>query len=1237
MSFFVPTISEHFILNYNVNSIVQLELGVNKVISLLVDSGASICVVKYEWLLDHPEYLKELYYDKLTIKGISGKLISEGYVYLDLLCQGIIFREKFYVFKDLSCTADGILGENFFRHYNAVINYEAKTLRLCNKGSVISLNIGRSNDRYTHVIPARCEIIKHIPCTLKGDSVVLAEEIKEGVFVAGMISKPSQSGIPLRILNTTNENIEIDFSSVNIQPINNFEVAYLGKNSKSVERVKTLFELLDLNYLNKEERLSIEQICAKYADVFHLPGDSLSVTNLMEHNIVLKDNVTPVYVKPYRIPQALKSEIEKQVQEMLDNDIIEETISEWSSPVLLVPKKADKSNQKKWRLVIDYRQLNNSIQDDKFPLPNITEILDSLSGSIYFSKLDLSQSYYQLSLNPNSRKYTSFGLNKMYQLSLDNESRKYTTFTAGKQYQMKRCPMGLKTSASVFSRLMTIAMAGLNYQKCFIYLDDCVVIGNCIENHNKNLIDVLNRLREVNLKLNPIKCEFMRKEIIYLGHKITQDGIFPDPGKIDTIRNYPRPSCADDVKRFVAFANYYRRFISGFADIVFPLNRLCKKGILFEWTNDCETSFNKLKSALMNPPVLDYPDFSDNNIFKLQTDASKLGLGAVLSNGNGKVIAYASRSLKPAETRYPVIELELLAIVWAVRHFRPYLYGRKFVIYSDHRPLVYLFSLKDPSSRLTKFRLYLEEYDFIVEYVPGRNNAAADALSRLSVTSQDLKDMCEHSVSVLTRAQRKKLKAQIGGQTDKLPSVCGPDQPAAVEVLKRPNKVVELRFFLDNQKALNDANIIISNAKYCTYVPSQSTIFLHSRSLSSPEELARDLEKMCKQLNISELLITKNKSNSKNISYLLRSVNQSKIKSPRFLIIKDLKRISNKEEIITILNDFHLLPTSGHAGINRMINNIKKYYFWPGMSNDVMNYVKKCRSCQIQKSTNKHVREPLTITSTAKSAFERVSLDIMGPLDIDNYDNKYILTVQCDLSKFVEAYPLPRKDSETVARCFVNNFILRYGIPKQFISDRGTEFTSSIISEVCNLLNIEKIHSTSYHHETLGGLENTHKHLGAYLRIQCENNQSDWSDWIPFWCFSFNTSVHSQTKYTPYELVFGKVCNLPSNLAEQIDPLYNFDDYPRELKYRLQRAQQDARQNLLECKSRRKISYDQKLNCVTYKPGDLILVKNQIGNKLNCIYKGPYKVIEELSPNVKINKNNKEILVHKNNTKPFYE
>lgn len=1235
----MPTLNEHFILNYsNTNSTVCFSLlGADKNINLLVDSGASLCVLKYEWITENPHFFKEITYDKITIKGVSGKLVSEGYIYLNLVFENLVFKEKFYIFKNLSCYSNGILGENFFQRYNAIINYKTESFELTKDGQSVCLSLNRNN-YFIHTIPARCEVIRHIPCYLNSNCVILANEIEEGVFVAGMIAKPSQGKLPVRILNTKDFDVKVNLSKLNIDNLNIYEVCHFNTELNSTPRVKTLFELLDLDYLNKDERIGIENICAKYADVFHLPGDKLSVNNLMEHNITLKDNVSPVYVKPYRIPYALKGEVDRQIQEMLDNDIIEETTSEWSSPVLLVPKKSDKNNEKKWRLVIDYRQLNNNIQDDKFPLPNINEILDSLSGSIYFSKLDLSQSYYQLNLSENSRKYTSFSLDKMYQLSLQENSRKCTAFTAGKQYQMKRCPMGLKTSPSVFSRLMTIAMSGLNYQKCFIYLDDCIIIGKSMENHNKNLISVLNRFREVNLKLNPMKCEFLRQEIVYLGHKITSEGIYPDPSKIDTVQNYPTPKNVDEIKRFVAFVNYYRRFINRFADIVHPLNLLCKKGAVFKWTAECESAFQKLRDCLTNPPVLQYPDFSNDNIFRVQTDASKVGLGAILSNSDGRVIAYASRSLKSAETRYPVIELELLAIVWAVKHFRPYLYGRKFKIFTDHRPLVYLFSLNDPASRLMKFRLFLEEYDFEIEYVPGRNNAAADALSRLPVSCEDLKSI-QNSViasvnSVMTRRQKKILNNE-NPVVDVSDAVKGPDQPSAVELLKRPKDIIELIYNDESNKTyLTHKENVYSSKGLCVYVPTQSAIILNSRSSSTVEVLARELDSLCEKLNIKELLLIKRKNNEVFIKSILSEIKKLQLNT-KILICKDVCRIVNDDDKRVILNDFHLLPTSGHAGVNRMTNNIKKYYFWPGLVNDVNKFVKHCKDCQLYKHPNKNTKEPMVITTTATSAFERISLDLMGPLDIDNYDNKYILTIQCDLSKYVEAYPLQTKHADTVAKAFVNNFILKYGIPQQIITDKGTEFMSSVMSETCKLLGIEKINSTPYHHETLGSLENSHKHLGAYLRIQSANYQKDWSDWVQYWCFSYNTSVHTETKYTPYELVFGKLCSLPSNLNNRVDPLYNVDDYPLELKYRLQKAQEDAKQNLMNCKQIRKLYYDKNCNPVKYKTGDLILVKNETGTKLEPLFSGPYKVIEDLSPNVKIFKGKKCIIIHKNNTKLF--
>ncbi|CAK1585339.1 unnamed protein product [Parnassius mnemosyne] len=258
--------------------------------------------------------------------------------------------------------------------------------------------------------------------------------------------------------------------------------------------------------------------------------------------------------------------------------------------------------------------------------------------------------------------------------------------------------MGLKTSCSAFSRVMSIAMSRLAFEKCFIYLDDLITFGRSLATHNQNLIDVFERLRKVNLKLNPAKCQFLKKKILYLGHVVSADDIAPNPEKTKVLDKFPVPQNADEVRHFVAFCNYYRKFVPSFATITMTLNNLLKRDVPFIWNSDCQNAFNFLKNALISPPILEYPDFGESNEFILQTDASDLAVGAVLCNKNRKPIAYASRPLNKAEKNYPVIEKELTAILWAVKYFRTYLFGRAFTIMTDHKPLVYLFGMKDPSN-----------------------------------------------------------------------------------------------------------------------------------------------------------------------------------------------------------------------------------------------------------------------------------------------------------------------------------------------------------------------------------------------------------------------------------------------------------------------------------------------------------------------------------------------------------
>lgn len=325
-------------------------------------------------------------------------------------------------------------------------------------------------------------------------------------------------------------------------------------------------------------------------------------------------------------------------------------------------------------MCVDYRQLNRKLIADKFPLLRIDEILDNLGRARYFSCLDLFSGFHQIRLQEDSREYTAFS-------------------TDSGTFQWKVLPFGLNVAPNSFCRMMSIAFSGLPPEQAFLYMDDVIVIGTSEENHLHNLENVFKICRAYNLKLNPDKCEFFRREVTFLGHKCTRNGLLPDDTKTEVIRKYPRPSDKESVKRFTAFANFYRRFIKNFAQLATPLNKLTRKRVEFVWSDECEEAFQAPKSRLMKPPILQYPDF--NRPFIVTVDASNSACGAVLSqenDGHDLPICFISRSFQKGELNKPVIEKELLAIHFAITYLRPYLYGTKFTVRSDHRPLIYLYN-----------------------------------------------------------------------------------------------------------------------------------------------------------------------------------------------------------------------------------------------------------------------------------------------------------------------------------------------------------------------------------------------------------------------------------------------------------------------------------------------------------------------------------------------------------------
>nr|KAG5712759.1 hypothetical protein BaRGS_029814 [Batillaria attramentaria] len=903
--------------------------------------------------------------------------------------------------------------------------------------------------------------------------------------------------------------------------------------------------------LSEAEVQQLEELLHRFPDCFSKGDLDVGFTAKVLHDINLTDNV-PFKQRHRRVPPGMFDQVRDHLQQLLDSGIIRRSHSPWSSNVVLVRKKNNEL-----RLCIDFRQLNTRTIKDSYALPRIEEMLDTLAGSKFFSVLDMKSGYHQIEIKEEHKERTAF------------------TIAPLGFFEFNRMAMGLANAPATYQRLMEDCLDDLHLRICLVFLDDIIIFSDTFEEHLERIEQVLSRLRDCGLKLSPKKCAFAQERVKYVGHIISSAGVEADPDKCEKVKDWPTPKSPEDVRRFLGFCGYYRRFVKGFSQIARPLTALmpaptkgCKrKGkrstpkterVPWSWGPEQENAFQQLKECLTSPPILGFPDYSSP--FVLQTDASTHGLGAILyqmQDGQRRVICYASRGLSKAERNYPAHKLEFLALKWAVTEkFHDYLYGHTFTVFTDNNPLTYVLSTARLDATGHRWLAALASFDFDIKYQPGIGNAAADALSRLPAGGSE-------------PAAGRHDQEHISAETVR--AVCNSSQSVPyVECVSMSACVVDQTF----------------------NVPGQSLDMLSAEDLEKAQ-LADPV------LSVWVKALRRNTNPPKTDSPHHRTLHQtaSRLKLIdgvlyRDVIIDDKQRnqlVLPGQYIQDVLRSLH--DDGGHPGRDRTLSLLRDRFFWPGMAADVENWIQKCPRC-IRRKTPCNSRAPLVNIVTTQP-LELVSVDFLT-LETSKGGFQHVLVMVDHFTRYALAVPTRNMTAKTTADVFFSNFVVHYGIPRRLHSDQGANFVGRIIQELCKLLGCSKSQTTVYHPMGNGMCERFNRTILDMLGTLPPQQKSDWKSHIAALVHAYNCTRHESTGFSPYELMFGREPRLPVDTVfglGQTEEGVPLTKYVQQLKNRLETAYELALRAADRARQKQKRTYDQKVRGAEIRVGDRVLVK----------------------------------------------
>ncbi len=944
--------------------------------------------------------------------------------------------------------------------------------------------------------------------------------------------------------------------------------------SSAVEDVTGAVPSVDIDYgkLNEDDRRRVMKLLEENRDVFSRDSQDLGFTDTVQHEIPLVDNAP--FRLPYRkIPAKQFQEVREHLAGLQKSGVIRPSTSPYASPIVLVRKKDGTM-----RMCVDYRRLNSKMVRDAYPLPRIEESLDALGGAKYFSCLDLTSGYLQVKVAEQDQPKTAF------------------TTPMG-LFEYTRMPFGLMNAPATFQRLMTTVLGDLNFTSVLLYLDDIVVFSSTVDEHIQRLQCVFSRLQEHGLKLKPAKCHLLKESVQYLGHIVSAEGIATDPEKTSAVKKWPVPRCKKEVRSFLGFTGYYRRFIHNYSKIASPLFALIggKRGVKdppFSWSDECQAAFDHLKKRLTTTPILGYADYSLP--FTVMTDASREGLGAVLSQlqeGKERVIAYASRTLSAPEAKYPAHKLEFKALHWAITDkFKDYLYGSRVTVMTDNNPLTYVLKNAKLDAHGHRWISDLSQYEMEVLYRPGKQNANADALSRIQR---------DEVARILDEPER-----QGNGKSKELQEELVPTNPTKNTHVETPILKAQIQQMSSSAetgvtRVQGERQQAIANEQG-TDQDTAGTTCGHGLDLAEAQKadpaISRVIELKLQRIKPSRRQLTKE---PKVVQRMLRSWNSLRVQGG---VLVYQKSDNSGEGSLPVVPEAlrlqilcYLHDNMGHLGFERTTELIRSRYFWPGMYSYVKRYIKRCKRCTLRKLPNSRRQAELVNIHTTRP-LELICIDFLS-LEQSKGGFEHILVITDHFTRYAQAYPTRNQKATTVAKLLWQKFIIHYGIPDRIHSDQGKSFEAEVVQELCELLKIKKSRTSPYHPQGNGMTERFNRTLLSMLGTLEPTKKVDWAMYVESMTHAYNSTVHDSTGYSPFHLMFMRDPRLPADLF--IKPMVktpedrNHHGYVQRLRQHLQDAYRQADTAAAGARTKQKAAYDKKAQERPLQPGSRVLAANK--------------------------------------------